>query len=144
MIGRAHRNPVFAMILGGLLITCGTPQAPEAATTKPVQDTTVAQPHSGPQVVLLKDGGRMEGRMVNGAREGLWTAHHANGGLWSRSSYVNGLEEGPTEVFHPNGKPYYTGQYLHGLPIGEWVYHDSTGREVERVVHDSTGAVIKR
>jgi len=110
----------------------------------PLVDSTAAPaPLNGPQVIHLKEGGRMEGTMRDGKREGPWISYRADSSLWSRSTYVHGLEEGATEVFHPEGTPYYTGQYQGGVPIGEWVFFDPTGSEVKRVRYDSTGAVVE-
>lgn len=85
----------------------------------------------------------MEGHMTDGKRQGAWTSYHPNGVVWSRSTYVDGLENGPTEVFYDNGQPYYKGAYAQGKPAGEWVFYDKLGQEVKRVVHDSTGAVVR-
>ena len=91
----------------------------------------------------MEDGGRMEGTLREGARNGTWTSYFADGTIRSRVVYVDGVEEGPTEVFHPNGMPYYTGQYANGRTVGEWVFSDPTGAELKRVQYDSTGVLVK-
>ncbi|HNR56256.1 MAG TPA: hypothetical protein PKJ19_13890 [Flavobacteriales bacterium] len=135
-------KPLAVLLLATTLVACG--DGPDQRTTAPNMDSTATPaPLNGTQVVHLKEGGRMEGMMRDGKREGSWISYRADGGLWSRSTYVNGLEEGVTEVFHPGGKLYYTGQYQAGVPVGEWVFFDLLGSEVKRVRYDSTGAVIR-
>ena len=130
------------LLLATALVACS--EGPDQqATTPHVDSTATPAPLNGPQVVHLKEGGRMEGLMRDGKREGTWISYRADGGLWSRSTYVNGLEEGATEVYHPGGRLYYTGQYQAGVPIGEWVFFGLLGEEVKRVQYDSTGAVIR-
>lgn len=139
-------NTMKAMIIAGILAlaACGTTEpgkepaavVADSATTKPIAKV------DGPQVIHLKEGGRLEGNMSNGQRTGTWTSYHPNGKVWSRSTYVGGLEEGPTEVFQDNGLPFYTGAYHKGKPTGEWVFFDNLGKETKRVMHDSTGAVL--
>ncbi len=121
----------------------GTPA--EKTTTKAIADTTVApqRPANGPQVIHLKEGGRMEGMMRNGERVGSWISYHPNGVIWSRSIYVNGVEHGPTEVFHDNGRTYYLGAYTNGKPSGEWIFHDANGVEIKRVKYDADGNVTE-
>lgn len=123
------------------LFACG--DGPPPATTPLVDSTATPAPLNGPQVVHLKEGGRLEGVMRNGKREGPWISYRADGSTWSRSTYLNGLEEGTTEVFHPGGEHYYTGQYHRGVPVGEWVFFDLLGGEVKRVEYDSTGVVVR-
>jgi hypothetical protein len=135
------------LLLAALLTACG-PAGPDAGK-KVAADTTdsVGRPpasgQDGRKVIRLPDGGRMEGRLRNGKRTGPWTSYFPNGMVRSRSTYIQGLEEGHTVVYHENGKPLYTGSYLHGMPYGEWIYYDPNGTELKRVVHDSTGAVVR-
>ncbi|HQW05527.1 MAG: hypothetical protein IPH05_01650 [Flavobacteriales bacterium] len=124
-----------------LITACVTP-APEGQ--KVVVDTSAIPPSAdGSRVIHLPDGGRMEGELANGERTGTWSSFFADSTLRSRSEYVEGLEEGPTTVYHPNGQRMYTGSYLHGQPFGEWIYYGPGGKELKRVVHDSTGVVVR-
>ena len=112
----------------------------------PAQDTAkspTVQP-DGHHVVPLRNGGEMEGMIRDGKRHGLWVSRFPNGVLRSRTKYVQGVEEGPVEVFHANSLTYYKGQHLHGIPVGEWVFTDSTGNELKRVLYDNTGKVISK
>ncbi|MBL7981706.1 MAG: hypothetical protein JNL52_07820 [Flavobacteriales bacterium] len=136
-------RPPFATLLIAALATACTnnPETPQATivATDSTETPTASTAANGPQVIHTKDGGRMEGMMTNGARTGTWLSYFPDGGIRSRVAYVNGKEEGPSEVFHPNSMPYYTGQYWQGITVGEWVFFDPTGKEVKRVVYDSSG-----
>lgn len=141
----AYQERMIVGLFALVLFACGTPQQ-DAATTTSKQDTvrtTAVVTANGPQVIHLKDGGRLEGELRNGERIGPWTSYHPNGKVWSRSTYVDGLEEGPTEVFQDNGLPFYTGTYHNGKPSGEWVFYDNMGQETKRVLHDSAGVVMR-
>lgn len=134
------RSSCFVLMLA-LAQACTPPNAGTPAST-PTADTTAstpAAPANGPQVIHTKDGGRMEGELIEGVRTGLWTSYFPDGSVRSRVTYRNGKEEGPTEVFHTNGMPYYTGHYHQGLTVGDWVFYDPLGKEVRRVTYDSTG-----
>lgn len=135
-----QRTLIFLACTG--LLACSD-KAPTEKAAAPVSDTT-AKPMplaNGPQVIHLKQGGRMEGNMRNGERVGSWISYHPNGVIWSRSIYVNGVEHGPTEVFHDNGRTYYLGAYSEGRPSGEWIFYDPNGQETKRVRYDGTGAI---
>jgi hypothetical protein len=135
------RSSCFVLMLA-LGQGCDRPSTGAPSST-PASDTTPAAPANGPQVIHTKDGGRMEGEVIEGVRTGLWTSYFPDGSVRSRVTYRNGKEQGPTEVFHANGMPYYTGQYNEGLTVGDWVFYDPLGKEVKRMTYDSTG-VAKR
>ncbi len=140
------RNPFAALLIAALATACTNKQETPQATVVATDSTATPEanaPANGPQVIHTKDGGRMEGMMTNGARSGTWLSYFPDGGIRSRVTYLNGKEEGPTEVFHPNSMPYYTGQYWQGITVGEWVFFDPTGKEVKRVVYDSTGVATR-
>ena len=137
---KLHFLPVITTVLAS--VACG---GSGPARNIALADSTAvagAKPN-GPQVIHTADGGRMEGEMIDGVRDGLWSAYFANGSIRSRATYVNGAEEGPTEVFHPNGMTYYTGHYKGGKPVGEWTFFDPGGQEVQRVRYDSLGVLLK-
>ncbi|MBL7950290.1 MAG: hypothetical protein JNM62_01105 [Flavobacteriales bacterium] len=123
----------------------GTPKKdaqPNAAAADTVKASSRAP--DGHQIVPLRAGGEMEGMMRNGKRHGLWVSRFPNGVLRSRTNYVNGVEEGAVEVFHANSITYYKGQHLHGKPVGEWVFADTTGKAIKRVVYDNMGNVVRQ
>ena len=84
----------------------------------------------------------MDGSMLNGQREGLWTSYHASGKIKSRSEYQRGLSHGLTTVFHDNGNPYYSGENRNGHPVGQWTFFDLGGGLLKTVVYDTAGAII--
>jgi len=104
-------------------------------------DSSVAQ--NGLQRITTKNGGHMEGMLVDGKRSGAWVAFFHDGTVQSKANYADGVEVGPTEVYHPNGNVYYSGQYTNGKPSGEWVFHGPDGAEMKRVVYGENGAIVK-
>ncbi len=133
------------LFVAAAICACNGGAPAEKTTATPIADTTVAAPRpaNGPQVIHLKEGGRMEGMMRNGERVGSWISYHPNGVIWSRSVYRNGVEHGPTEVFHDNGRTYYLGAYENGKPSGEWIFYDANGMETKRVKYDGAGAIVE-
>jgi antitoxin component YwqK of YwqJK toxin-antitoxin module len=128
-----------------LLVACW-----EGEAKKPVNDNIKAERVAskegtvdGRQVIPIAGGGEMEGMLRDGKRHGLWVSRFPNGILRSRTHYVNGVEEGPVEVFYGNSVTYYKGQHRHGKPVGEWVFSDTLGNELKRVVYDSAGVAVK-
>lgn len=137
------KRTILLLTSAGLL-SCGAPQTPSEQSPAPVVADTLAKPVTdGHQVIHTQDGGRMEGFLRNGKRDGPWVAYFANGGVRSRTTYAAGVEEGPMEVFHENGMTYYFGQYSQGRTVGEWIFFDPQGKELRRVQYDSTGVAVK-
>ena len=141
---------LIALFLGTLLLGCSEPEkAPDPSpentivadggVTRP--DSSVAQ--NGLQRITTKNGGHMEGMLLEGKRSGAWVAFFPDGTVQSKANYADGVDVGPTEVYHPNGNVYYSGPYTNGKPSGEWVFHGSDGAEMKRVVYDGNGAVVK-
>lgn len=137
---------LFLPLLVSMLVACGSPEAAqEQNEAQPKSDSLVqpAQLQDGHQVIATQDGGRMEGFLREGQREGPWVSYFAHGGVRSRSNYVDGVEDGPTEVYQENGMTYYTGQYRQGKTVGEWIFYDPQGKELKRVEYDSLGVRLK-
>jgi len=142
-VDRNNTALAFALVLA---ISTGCGQAPVERTTTPTiaaDSASTPAVKEGPQVLHMKDGGRLEGDMRAGQRVGPWASFFPDGSIRSKSTYVDGVEEGTTEVYHQTGKPYYTGSYLHGVPFAEWIFFDATGKELKRVRYDSTGVVMR-
>ena len=94
---------------------------------------------------VYKDGaGRalMEGQMLDGRRQGVWTSYLPNGRVQSRNVFENGVLNGVTTVFHENGVLYYSGNQRKGKPFGEWKFYDNQGILAKTVVYDTAGALI--
>lgn len=126
-----------------LLAACGG-AADKSASTVPPDTTKAVAPLNGRMVKQLPDGGRIEGSMVNGKRDGTWFSYFKHGGPRSRITYVDGLEEGQTEVFHESGLTYYVGQYHLGRNAGTWIFYDEQGNEVNRAEYDSLGVLLRQ
>lgn len=136
----------ICIMIAALAAGCGSPEVTDPAQPSPAAKDSAAAPPvqtEGHQVIGTRDGGRMEGFLRDGKRDGPWVSYFAHSGVRSRISYVDGVEEGPTEVYQENGMTYYTGQYRKGATVGEWVFYDPQGKELKRVVYDSLGTVIK-
>lgn len=84
----------------------------------------------------------IEGTMMGGLRQGVWTSYLPSGRVQSRNVYERGVPHGITTVFHPNGVLYYTGMQRRGKPFGEWKFYDEEGRPMKTVVYDTSGTLI--
>lgn len=132
-----------------LLVLLGTASCQQEATrteapiVEQAADTAQA-PMNGFQVVHTQDGGRMEGELINGERNGPWVSYFSHGGIRSRASYEHGQQQGSTEVFHENGMTYYTGQYHLGKPVGLWIFYDQNGDQQRAVRYDSLGTQLSQ
>lgn len=130
-----------------LLAACSVPAAKEAVPAGVVatktDSTTAPVPLNGQQEIHTADGGRMLGNVVDGERDGQWTAYFPSGIIRSRADYRAGKRNGPVEVFHDNGMPYYTGQYRDEVKVGTWLFFNPQGKELKRVTYDSLGVQIE-
>jgi hypothetical protein len=126
-----------------LFVACGG-GADKPTNALPPDTASTTAPLDGRTVKQLPDGGRIEGNMVNGKRDGTWFSYFKHGGPRSRITYVDGLEEGQTEVFHESGLTYYVGQYHRGRNAGTWIFYDEQGNEVNRAVYDSLGVLVRQ
>lgn len=127
-----------------LLVTaCNTRNDGPTPSDDGKDSAKVEAPLNGRQVIPVRGGGQMEGLMLNGKRHGPWVSRFPNGTIRSRTNYVHGVEEGPVEVFYGNTVTYYKGHNLNGKPYGEWVFNDTLGNEIKRVMYDSDGKVIR-
>ena len=96
------------------------------------------------QEILLPGGGRvlhgawrlsyddgskaMEGRYVEGEREGEWVGYHKNGTCAERVVYEGGKPVGIAEFFHHTGGIAQRGEYRQGKRIGSWVSNREDGK----------------
>lgn len=85
---------------------------------------------------------KVMGTVVNGKREGVWTAYHPNGILQSENEYSNGILNGKCMAKKPNGQMIYIGYYFNGKYDGQWLYFNNEG-EIEKEVYYSKGKVSK-
>jgi antitoxin component YwqK of YwqJK toxin-antitoxin module len=77
----------------------------------------------------LHDNGvkKMEGKIIDGKREGYWSAWYPNGVLWSECSYKGGQKHGKSIVYYENGQKRYEGNYESDKKIGTWIYYNPDG-----------------
>jgi antitoxin component YwqK of YwqJK toxin-antitoxin module len=85
---------------------------------------------------------KVMGTIVNGKREGVWTAYHPNGIIQSENEYSNGVLNGKCMAKKPNGQMIYIGYYFNGKYDGQWLYFNNEG-EIEKEVYYSKGKVSK-
>jgi len=141
---RASRHFLATMIAVCTLLACGGTAPPQPSAEAPQDTAKVAVPQNGQVVKPLPDGGRIEGVMRDGKRDGPWFSYYKHGGPRSRITYIDGLEEGQTEVFHESGLTYYVGQYHLGRNTGTWIFYDEQGNEVNRAEYDSLGVLLRQ
>lgn len=138
----ANHTPALLcfMLLWTACTQSGTAPEPSAV----VADTASGPVVNGWQEVHTQNGGVMKGELLDGVRQGPWTAYFPDGTVRSRSSYLDGKLHGSTEVFHENGSPYYVGQYNMGKAVGEWRFFDPQGNQIRTAVHDSLGNLLEQ
>lgn len=74
---------------------------------------------------------RMQGKLVNGKREGLWKSYYENGALWSTGFYVNGKRQGLGIVLYNNGKKFMEGEYKNDKRFGKWIFYNEKGEVIK-------------
>jgi antitoxin component YwqK of YwqJK toxin-antitoxin module len=74
---------------------------------------------------------KIEGAMVDGKRDGLWTSYYDDGTTWTKNNYKGGELVGLYEMFNRNGTPKLKGQYKAGKESGTWTVFDENGQFVE-------------
>ncbi|MEQ8910532.1 MAG: hypothetical protein RIC95_15155 [Vicingaceae bacterium] len=68
---------------------------------------------------------KLEGELLNGERNGIWTFYYENGMKWSEGKYRSGIRDGFSVVYYENGKKKLAGEYENDLRIGKWkVWND--------------------
>lgn len=92
------------------------------------QDTTT---QNGESIIRYDNGAvKMQGKMKEGKREGLWKSFYENGKQWSESTFTAGIKNGKTATWYENGNKRYEGFYSNDLESGKWTYWDETGKLV--------------
>lgn len=81
---------------------------------------------------------RVEGRRVNGRREGEWVEYFPDGQVMSRGSFFGDLRDGPWVEYYPSGRPKSEGAYRAGLREGSWKsWHESGSPMAEGVYREA-------
>ena len=75
---------------------------------------------------------RMEGKLINGKRVGVWKSYYENGIIWSIGIYVNGKREGTGVVFYSNGKKRMEGDYKNDARSGLWIFYNEKGEIIKQ------------
>jgi hypothetical protein len=69
-----------------------------------------------------------------GKRHGQWMAFYPNGLLWSECFYDKGLKHGANNVYFESGLPNYKGWFKNDLRDSLWIFYDTYGNELKRVM----------
>lgn len=74
---------------------------------------------------------KIEGKLINGKRTGLWKAHFENGFLQSEGEFINGVRTGIAKVYFPDGTLRYEGNYENDKEVGVWKFYNNKGELVK-------------
>jgi len=77
---------------------------------------------------------RMKGQILNGVRNGKWTAWDNQGRMLSTGNYIDGIENGMWTVWYPKGVKRYEGMFKDGKRTGIWKFYNEQGmltKEIE-------------
>ena len=69
----------------------------------------------------------LEGRIVDGKREGVFKGYYPTGELMSVGKFVKGQREGQGKIYFRSGKVNVENMYRNGEPYGVWKYYDEAG-----------------
>jgi hypothetical protein len=75
------------------------------------------------------------GQFRFGKRHGQWMSFYATGYKWSEQNYYKGIRQGLNETHYENGKIRYSGWYKNDLRDSLWVFNDSTGKTIEKILY---------
>jgi antitoxin component YwqK of YwqJK toxin-antitoxin module len=107
--------------------------APEPDTTKFKDGVYLEQYPNG-----IK---KIEGKMENGRREGIWYAWYEDGTMWSTAHYHNGLRNGYSVLYYPDGTKRIEGSYRNGKQVGTWQFWDVAGKITKEINYDRPSPV---
>ena len=74
---------------------------------------------------------KMNGKFLNGEREGEWVAYFENEQVQSMGTFKAGNRIGAAKVYFPNGQLRYEGQYDNNKEVGKWKFYNEQGDLVE-------------
>ena len=72
--------------------------------------------------------GILNGQIINGKWEGVWTHFYKNGPLGSKIYYKKGKKDGSFETYHDNGQLLSRGTYVNGVLNGIMEIFDIRGQ----------------
>lgn len=70
---------------------------------------------------------KIEGKMVNDQRQGLWKSYYPDGKKWSETTFDKGVKSGNTTTYFENGMMRYNGQYKNDQKVGVWNLYNPDG-----------------
>ncbi len=86
---------------------------------------------------------KFKGTYRFGKKHGQWMSFFPNGLAWSELHFDKGLRHGPNLTYFENGKLRYSGMYKNDGRDSIWLYYDSTGVILEKVLFKNDQVVKK-
>lgn len=86
---------------------------------------------------------KFKGTYRFGKKHGQWISFYPTGIAWSELHFDKGLRHGPNLTYFENGKLRYTGMYKNDMRDSVWLYYDSTGIVLEKVLFKNDKVVNK-
>jgi antitoxin component YwqK of YwqJK toxin-antitoxin module len=129
---------LFIVILGFFLMACGeeAKQATQEATSESIIETEENYLERYPNGLK-----KIEGKLINGQRHGIWTYYYENGMKWSEGKYKRGVRDGFSIVYYENGRKKLVGDYKNDLKIGIWkVWNDDGSLAAEVDLNEKLSA----
>ncbi len=74
---------------------------------------------------------KMQGKFLNGKRDGDWKAYFNNDTLQSIGEFKNGLRIGEVKVYFPDGQLRYEGKYEKDKRVGHWKFYNDRGELIK-------------
>lgn len=133
-------NRIIYLLIVVFLIACESPVIEKIEETYPDNNPkkiSYYQELDGEEVKIEEryfhqDGKiKMEGKFLNGKREGEWKAYFNNEQIQSIGAFKDGKRTGEAKVYFPNGKLRYEGQYQSDKEIGDWKFYNEQGKLVK-------------
>lgn len=86
---------------------------------------------------------KLEGKEIDGLREGKWIYYHENGLIWSEGKFKNGKRAGYSLVYHESGNKKVEGMYENGKKVGTWKFWKSDGSFADSIDFDKADTVLR-
>ncbi len=74
---------------------------------------------------------KMEGKLIDGKRDGEWKAYFNNGQVQSEGMFTNGNREGKAKVYFSDGQVRYEGEYKNNKKTGHWKFYNEQGKLIK-------------
>jgi len=84
---------------------------------------------------------KFKGQFRFGERHGQWLSFYPNGMAWSELHFDKGLREGLNVTYFENGKINYTGYYKNDKQDSLWLFYDTLGMQVAKVIYKNNRVV---